>query len=375
MLSLPNDGRYPALELAPQQRRQRTLAALILQLEALTRSSPVLMIFEDAHWIDPTSLEALGRVVDRIVTLRVLLIMTFRSEFDPPWIGQPHVTTMTIGRLTQREAGAMIDRVVGNKLLPASIRRDIIERTDGIPLFVEEMTRAVLEAESEAEARRTAAAVPSPALAVPATLHASLMARLDRLGSAKDVAQIGATIGREFSHSLLALVVRKPEAELASALSRLAARDTRVDRSARQVRAPEQWPRAHRPPQNPSCQPVPVRVRFADPAPAAGATCYRASRPGRSNALRNCATASVMGRARGRLLTGLEPVADGLLAMLCRELRPSGHDLRELVLQRHHNPRMKLLTTTAEQGAVGRVLHKGMLEGVLRVRRCPAPED
>jgi len=223
MLSLPNDGRYPALELTPQQRRQKTLEALISQLEALTRRNPVLMIFEDAHWTDPTSLEVFGRVVDVIATLPVLLIVTFRLEFDPPWIGQPHVTALTINRLTQRDVGAMIDRVVGNKLLLASIRRDIVERTDGVPLFVEEMTKAVLEAESEGAARRMVAAVPSPALAVPASLHASLMARLDRLGSAKEVAQIGAVIGREFSHAVLAAVVRKPDAELASALDRLIA--------------------------------------------------------------------------------------------------------------------------------------------------------
>ena len=223
MLSLPNDGRYPALDLAPQQRRQRTLEALISQLQALARQNPVLMIFEDAHWTDPTSLEVFGRAVDRIATLRVLLIVTFRPEFEPPWIGRPHVTALTINRLAEREVGAMIDRVVGNKPLPASIRQDIIERTDGIPLFVEEMTKAVLEAESEGAAERTAAAVPSPALAVPASLHASLMARLDRLGAAKEVAQIGAAIGREFSHALLAAVVRKPEAELGSALDRLIA--------------------------------------------------------------------------------------------------------------------------------------------------------
>ena len=121
----------------------------------------------------------------------------------------------------EREIAAIIDRLTGNKRLPDEIRQDIIERTDGIPLFVEEMTKAVLEAESESEARQTAAAVPSPALAVPASLHASLMARLDRLGPAKEVAQIGAAIGREFSHALLAAVVRKPEAELQSALDRL----------------------------------------------------------------------------------------------------------------------------------------------------------
>jgi predicted ATPase len=221
MLSLPNDGRYPALDLIPQQRRQRTLDALISQLEALARQSPVLMVFEDAHWIDPTSLELFGRVVDRVASLPVLLIVTFRPEFNPPWIGQPHVTAMTINRLTQRHVGAMIDGVVGNKLLPASVRQDIIERTDGIPLFVEEMTKAVLEAEDEGAARRTVSAVPSPALAVPASLHASLMSRLDRLGSAKEVAQIGAAIGREFSYGLLASVVRKSEAELGLALDRL----------------------------------------------------------------------------------------------------------------------------------------------------------
>jgi predicted ATPase len=223
MLSLPNDGRYPALDLTPELRRQRTLEALIAQMEALTRQNPVLMIFEDAHWTDPTSLELFGRAVNRIASLRVLLIVTFRPEFEPPWIGRPHVTALTINRLTQRDVDAMIDRVVGNKLLPASIRQDIIERTDGIPLFVEEMTKAVLEAGSESAAEHTVAAVPSPVLAVPASLHASLMARLDRLGPAKEVAQIGATIGREFSHTLLASVMRKPEAELRSALDRLIA--------------------------------------------------------------------------------------------------------------------------------------------------------
>jgi class 3 adenylate cyclase/predicted ATPase len=223
MLSLPNDGRYPALDLAPQQRRQRTLEALVWQLEALTRSNPVLMIFEDAHWTDPTSLELFSRMVDRLRTLRVLLIVTFRPEFDPPWIGRPYVTALTINRLAEREVRAMIDRLVGNKLIPANIRQDIIERADGIPLFIEEMTKAVLEADSHRAAERTLAAAPSPALAAPASLHASLMARLDRLGPAKEVAQIGAAIGREFSHVLLAAVVRKPEPELASALDRLIA--------------------------------------------------------------------------------------------------------------------------------------------------------
>ena len=223
MLSLANDGRYPALPLVPQQRREKTLRALISQVELLERDCPVLMIFEDAHWSDPTSLEALGRALDRIATLRVLMIVTFRPEFEAPWIGRPYVTAITINRLAKREIVEMIGRVIGNKLLPENLRQDIIERTDGIPLFVEEITKAVMEAESEGEARQAVSVVPAPALNVPATLHASLMARLDRLGSAKEVAQTGAAIGREFSHNLLAAVACKPENELGLSLDRLTA--------------------------------------------------------------------------------------------------------------------------------------------------------
>ena len=163
----------------------------------------------------------LGRIVDRVRYLPVLLLVTFRPEFDPPWLGRPYVTALTINRLAEREILAMIAGVIGNKPLPANIRQDIIERTDGIPLFVEEMTKAVLEADSEGAVEHLAGAVPSSALAVPASLQASLMARLDRLGSAKEVAQIGAAIGREFSHSLLAAVVRKPETDINPALDRL----------------------------------------------------------------------------------------------------------------------------------------------------------
>ena len=223
MLSLANDGRYPVLSLVPQERREKTLTALISQIELLERDCPVLMIFEDAHWTDPTSLEVLGRVVDRIATLRVLLIVTFRPEFEAPWIGRSYVTTITINRLAKREIVDMIGNVIGNKFLPEKVRRDIIERTDGIPLFIEEITKAVLEAESEGAARRAVALIPSPSLSVPATLHASLMARLDRLGSAKEMAQIGAAIGREFSHALLTAVVNKPEKELGLSLDRLTA--------------------------------------------------------------------------------------------------------------------------------------------------------
>jgi class 3 adenylate cyclase/tetratricopeptide (TPR) repeat protein len=223
MLSLSNDRYYPASELTPQQRRQRTIEAIIAQLEALAHQNPLLMIFEDAHWTDPTSLEVFGRVVDRIRSLPVLLIVTLRPEFQPPWIERPHVTALTINRLAERDIGVMIDHIVGDKSLPTSILQDITERSDGVPLFVEEITKAVLEAKSEGYAQQTVSVVESRALTVPAGLQASLLARLDRLGPAKEIAKISAAIGREFSHALLAAVVNKPEAELGSALTRLIA--------------------------------------------------------------------------------------------------------------------------------------------------------
>jgi class 3 adenylate cyclase/tetratricopeptide (TPR) repeat protein len=219
MLSLANDGRYPSLELTAPQRRQSTFEALTAQVDALSKASPVLMIFEDVHWIDPTSLEALSRTIDRLRNLRVLLIITYRPEFDPPWIERSYVAALNLNRLGEGEIKALIDCVVGNKLLPSGIRQDIIERTDGIPLFVEEMTKAVMEG---GEAERPAASIPSPAVAVPPSLHASLMARLDRLGStAKELAQVGAAIGREFSYELLLSVAQRNTAELNGALDQL----------------------------------------------------------------------------------------------------------------------------------------------------------
>jgi tetratricopeptide (TPR) repeat protein len=179
------------------------------------------VIFEDVHWIDPTSLEALGRVVDRIRALGALLVVTCRPEFQPPLSGQPHVIALTVNRLGQREISLLIERIIGNKRLPDKLKQDIVERTDGIPLFVEEMTKAVVEAESEQSSERMFAAVPSPSVTVPASLHASLMARLDRLGAAKEVAQIAAVLGRNFSHDLLTAAARKEEVELQASLDRL----------------------------------------------------------------------------------------------------------------------------------------------------------
>ena len=177
----PQHFRRGGLLLPSLVQRQRTLEALTAQLEALARSNPVLMAFEDVHWIDPTSLEVLGRTIDRLRTQRVLLIVTCRPEFDPPWIGRPYVTALNLNRLGEREIAAMIQRVAGNKSLPESIRRNIIERTDGVPLFVEEITKAVLEAQSEGKADSALANISSPFIGVPASLDASLMARLDRL--------------------------------------------------------------------------------------------------------------------------------------------------------------------------------------------------
>jgi predicted ATPase len=218
LLQLANDGRYPTDVLTPAQRRQRSLEAIVLDIQSQARSNPVLMIFEDLHWIDPTSLELLGQIIETIAALPVLLIATFRAEFAPPWAARPHINAMTLTRLGARETESLLDEVIGEQPLPAHIRKEIIDRADGIPLFVQEMTKAVLEAGTET---RLVGAIPAAASSVPATLHASLMARLDRLGPAKEVAQMAAAIGREFSHALLAAIVPMTEPELSRALDRL----------------------------------------------------------------------------------------------------------------------------------------------------------
>ncbi len=214
LLSLPNDGRFPELELNPQERRKKTFDAVTDQLAKLAKKEPVLIIFEDVHWIDPTSLELLGRIINRIKGLRVLLIVTFRPEFNTPWVGESHVASLTLGRLGAHEVVAVIAALVGKEALPTDVMAEIVERTDGIPLFVEEMTKAVLEVESEGSTRQVASAIPLPTSAVPASLHASLMARLDRLGPGKQVAQVGAAIGRTFSHALLTSLMGESEREI-----------------------------------------------------------------------------------------------------------------------------------------------------------------
>jgi class 3 adenylate cyclase/predicted ATPase len=223
LLSVPTADRYPPLNLSARQKKQKTIEALVCQLEILVRQRPVLMIFEDAHWIDPTSRELLDTTIERVARLPVLLVITFRSEFHPPWTGQAHVTTLNLSRLGRREGAALAGSVAGNNVLPEQIIEEIIERTDGIPLFVEELTKAVVEARvRDDDEASTLNHVPSSALTIPATLHASLMARLDRLGAvAREVAQIGAAIGREFSYEVLALIAQKTDMEVQTALSRL----------------------------------------------------------------------------------------------------------------------------------------------------------
>jgi class 3 adenylate cyclase/predicted ATPase len=222
LLSLPGGDRFAPLKLSPQRKKERTLAALLRQLEGLARQQPILMIFEDLHWIDPTSREFLDLVLAQIDRLPTLLVATFRPEFQPPWAGQPYVTVIALNRLGRGDGAAMVQRLAGNAtLLPQDVIAEIVERTDGVPLFVEEMTKAVLEAGAE-RGREIAASAPGARLGVPATLQASLMARLDRLGpAAKGVAQIGAAIGREFSYELAATVGELPQEGLQDALQRL----------------------------------------------------------------------------------------------------------------------------------------------------------
>ncbi len=221
LLSLPNDGRYAPIALSPANQRRLTLEALLAKLEGLSRQAPLLLLFEDAHWADPSSVEWMTLLVERIGGWRAMLVVTARPEFGRPWRPSPHVSALTLDRLPIADVEALVDRIVGERRLPAYLRKDIFERADGVPLFVEEMTKAIIEAESERIGAAALAASPLPGYSVPATLHASLMARLDRSGEAKAVAQVGGALGREFSLALLAAVADKSEAELKAALDRL----------------------------------------------------------------------------------------------------------------------------------------------------------
>jgi class 3 adenylate cyclase/predicted ATPase len=224
LLSLPTSERHPLPNLSPQRKKERTLEALIRQLEGLARRQPVVMVIEDAHWIDPTSRELLDLTVERVRSLPALLVVTFRPEFQPPWTGQPQVTMLALNRLDRRDRTALVEQIAGGKGLPDEVVAQIVDRTDGVPLFVEELTKSVLESGLlREEADRYVLDRPLPPFAIPTSLHDSLMARLDRLASVRLVAQTGAAIGREFSYELLHAVSRLPEDELQTALARLVA--------------------------------------------------------------------------------------------------------------------------------------------------------
>jgi class 3 adenylate cyclase len=224
LLSLPALGHHPLPNLSPQRKKERTLEALIRQLEGLARQQPVIMVFEDAHWIDPTSRELLDLTVERVRSLPVLLIVTFRPEFQMPWTGQPQVSMLTLNRLDRRDRTALVAQVAGGKALPDGVIDQIADRTDGVPLFVEELTKSVLESGLLREDRdRYVLDGALPPFAIPTTLHDSQMARLDRLASVRHVAQTGAAIGRDFPYPLLRAVSRLAEDELQAALGRLVA--------------------------------------------------------------------------------------------------------------------------------------------------------
>jgi class 3 adenylate cyclase/tetratricopeptide (TPR) repeat protein len=224
MLSLPDKSHSLPTNLSPQRRKEKTLEALLRRFVELSLRQPMLMIFEDVHWIDHTSLELLELLVERVAQLRVLLIVTCRPEFAAPWSGHAHVTALSLNRLGQRHVVTIVAGITGGRPLPRAVLEQIVDHTDGVPLFVEELTNTVLESGLlQAEADRFVLTGPLPAHAIPTTLHASLAARLDRFAPVREVAQIGAAIGREFSYALLRAVAPLSDTELHDALQQLVA--------------------------------------------------------------------------------------------------------------------------------------------------------
>jgi predicted ATPase len=224
---------YGPLNLSPQRQKLRTLEVLIAQVEGLAARSPVLAVYEDAHWMDPTTVELLGMLIDRVPRLPVLVLITYRPEFAPPWAGNAHVTQLSLARLTRSDGASLVDRLTGGKTLPEAVLRQILAKTDGVPLFIEELTKAVLELDLlRAAGDHYELSGPLPSFAIPATLHDSLMARLDRLAPVKELAQIGAVIGREFSYELVAAVAQGPEEELRASLEVLVSSELMFRRSA-----------------------------------------------------------------------------------------------------------------------------------------------
>ena len=221
-LSLPLPERSPSHSLPPQQQKQKTMEAVLRVLQALAARQPVLFIVEDLHWGDPSTLELLSLLIDQGPTAQILTLLVFRPDFRPPWGFRAYVTPLTLVRLPLHQTEVLAERVAGGKGLPAEVRQQIVAKTDGVPLFVEELTKMVLESGWLRERTGTYELAGSlPSLAIPATLHDSLMARLDRLATVKEVAQLGATLGRAFRYDLVQAVSLWDDATLQHALARL----------------------------------------------------------------------------------------------------------------------------------------------------------
>lgn len=222
LLSLPIGGRYAVPNLSPQQRKARTYEALLTQVLGLAAQRPVVMLFEDVHWIDPSSLELLTLAIERAQRARVLILITARPEFRSPWSSAAHVSTFSVSRLSRREGSLLVGSVTDRKPLPPEILERILNSTDGVPLFVEELTKSVVESGVLVDAGdHYAVAGPLSPLTIPETLHDSLVARLDRLGPDKEIAQIAACVGREFDYDLLASIAGRPEESLRASLDQL----------------------------------------------------------------------------------------------------------------------------------------------------------
>jgi TOMM system kinase/cyclase fusion protein len=224
LLSLPLPAAYVPLPVSSEQQKQQTLRALLTILLRIAAQQPVLFVMEDLHWVDPSTLELLTLLVDQGPTARILALLTFRPDFSPPWTGRSHLTQVTVTRLPRRQAVEVIRQVADGKALPPEVVEQIVAKTDGVPLFVEELTKMVLESGLLQEQEdRYALTGPLPALAIPTTLHDSLMARLDRLATVKAIAQLGATLGREFAYELLQAVSPWDEETLQRGLHQLVA--------------------------------------------------------------------------------------------------------------------------------------------------------
>ena len=222
LLSLPVPEQYPPLTLSPQRQKQKTQEALVAWLLAETARQPVLAVWEDLHWADPSTLELLDLLLDHVPTARLLLVLTSRPEFRPPWAPRSYVTQLTLPRMPRRQSEEMVLRVTGGKPVPAEVLAQIVAKTDGIPLFIEELVKTILAAGLvQEDTGRYVLTGPLPPLAIPTTLQDALMARLDRLAVVKEVAQLGAVLGREFSYELLRAVAPQDEVTLQQALAQL----------------------------------------------------------------------------------------------------------------------------------------------------------